>query len=101
MFFVSDSGKRHEYSFVDRRDEKGHQIYQINPVRIVYINDSTLSITFDTGDPENPGDGFYYYRYYDKYAMVNVYQITDWEPTKFNADKYYLADLYSYTRKGV
>ena len=101
MFFVGDSGKRHEYSFVDRRDEKGHQIYQVNPVRIVYINDSTLSITLDTGDPENPGDGFYYYRYYDKYAMVNVYQITDWEPTKFNEDKYYLADLYSYTRKGV
>lgn len=101
MFFISDSGKRHEYSFADRQDEKGHQIYQVNPVRVVYINDSTLSITLDTGDPEDPGYGFYYYRYYDRYAKVNVYQITDWEPTKFNKDKYYLADLYSYTRKGV
>ena len=101
MFFVGDSGKRPEYSFVDGQDEKGHQIYKVNPVRIVYINDSTLSITLDTGDPENPGDGFYYYRYYDKYAGKNIYQITDWEPTKFNKDKYYLADLYSYTRKGV
>lgn len=101
MFFFSDSGKRREYSFEDGKDEKGHQIYQVNPVRVVYINDSTLSITLDTGDPEDPGYGFYYYRYYDKYAMVNVYQITDWEPTRFNKDKYYLADLYSYSRKGV
>lgn len=101
MYFESDSGKRHEYSYEDTVDEKGHSLYQINPIRIVFINDSTLSITHETGDPEEPGDGFYYYRYFDKYAMVNVYQLTDWEPTKFNRDKYYLADLYSYTRKEV
>lgn len=99
LYFVSDSGKRHEYSYEDTIDEKGHRLYQINPVRIVFINDSTLSITHETGKPDEPGDGFYYYRYFDKYAMVNVYQLTDWEPTKFNKDKYYLADLYSYTRK--
>ena len=101
LFFVSDSGKRHEYSYEDKRDDKGHQLYQVNPVKIVYINDSTLSITHETGDPEEPGDGFYYYRYYDKNAMTNIYQLTDWEPTRFNKDKYYLADLYSYTRKEV
>ena len=74
-------------------------LYQINPVRIIFINDSILSITHDTGDPLEPGDGFYYYKYFDKYAGVTVYQITDWEPAKFNRDKYYLADLYSYSRK--
>ena len=101
MYFVSPSGKRHDYSYEDKCDDKGIQKYQINPVRIIYINDSTLSITHDTGDPNEPGDGFYYYYYFDKYAMVDVYQITDREPTKYNRDKYYLADLYSYKRKGV
>ena len=101
LYFVSDSGKRHEYSYEDIIDEKGHRLYQINPVRIVFINDNTLSITHETGVPDEPGDGFYYYRYFDKYAMDNVYQLTDWEPTRFNRDKYYLADLYSYTRKEV
>ena len=101
MYFVSDSGKRHEYSYEDMIDDKGHRLYQINPVRIVFINDRTLSITHETGVPDEPGDGFYYYRYYDKHAMVTVYQLTDWEPTRFNRDKYYLADLYSYTRKEV
>lgn len=99
MFFIGGNGKRYEYSFEDKIDNKGHQLYQINPVRIIFINDSILSITHDTGNPLEPGDGFYYYKYYDKYAGVTVYQITDWEPAKFNRDKYYLADLYSYSRK--
>lgn len=109
MFFISN-GERHEYSHRDVRDEKGNLLYQVNPVRIVYINDSTLSITNETGDPEDPGYGFYYYRYHDRYAMANVYQITDREPVarknpytgKMEQPKnYFLADLYSYTRKGV
>ncbi len=99
LFFISPSGKRHEYSYEDTRDEYGHQLYQINPVRIVYINETTLSITQETGGIDEPGDGFYYYRYFDKYEMKNIYQLTDWEPTRFNQDKYYLADLYSYIRK--
>lgn len=101
MFYIGSTGKRREYSFSEYRDEKGHQRYQINPVRIVYINDTTLSITLDTGNPDVPGDGFYYFKYFDKFAMKSIYQITDREPTMFNKDKYYLADLYSYTRKGV
>lgn len=93
MFFLSNSGNRHEYSMKEKRDANGQLLYQINPVKIVYINDTTLSIT------NVDGEGLYYYRYYDKYAMKNFYQITDREPTKFNQDKYYLADLYSYTRE--
>ena len=75
MFFIGGNGKRYEYSFEDKIDNKGHRLYQINPVRIVFINDSILSITHDTGDPLEPGDGFYYYKYYDKYAGVTVCQI--------------------------
>ncbi len=101
MFFISPSGNRHEYSFDDKTDHKGHQLYQINPVRIIYINESTLSITHETGDPNDPGDGFYYYWFFDRNTMTKVYQITDCEPTRFNQGKYYLADLYLYTRKGV
>lgn len=99
MYFVSDSGKRHEYSYEDTIDEKGHRLYQINPIRIVYINDSTLSITHETGDLEDPGDGFYYYRYFDRWKNVNIYQLTDWEPAMSNKNKYYLADLYSYRKE--
>lgn len=110
IMFFTNNGERHEYSYMDGKDEKGNLLYQVNPVRIVYINDSTLSITNETGDSEDPGYGFYYYRYYDKYAMVNVYQITDREPIakknpytgkREQPKNYFLADLYSYTRKGV
>ena len=36
LFFISDKGKRHEYSFEDTVDSNGHKIYQINPVKIVF-----------------------------------------------------------------
>lgn len=101
MYYRIGSGGRCEYSYADQKDKAGNQLYQINPVRIVFINDSTLSITHETGDPEEPGDGLYYYRYYDRKRMENIYMITDREPTRNNEDKYYLADLYTYTKEGV
>ena len=101
LFFVSEDGKRHEYSYRDGRDEKGRLLYQINPVKIVFINDSTLSITQDTGDPEDPGGGFYYTRYFDRKTGKNVCRLTDWEPTRETRSSYYLADLYTYKRKRV
>ena len=101
MYYISSGGRRYEFSYEDRKDERGNLLYQVNPVKVVYINDSTLSITHETGDPEDPGDGFYYFRFLDKYSMANVYRITDRNPMEYNKDKYYLADLYSYTRKGV
>lgn len=101
LFFISESGKRHEYSYADKSDENGHLLYQMNPVKIVYINDTTLSLTQDTGDPDDPGGGFYYNRYFNKRTMTDIYQLTDWEPTDKTKANYYLADLYSYTRKGV
>lgn len=98
MFFIGNKGNRHEYSFRDRKDPNGCQLYQINPVRIIFINDSTLSIT------NAHEDGLYYYRYYDRQAMENVYQMTDREPPESHQNrsrsKYDLADLYLYTKEG-
>lgn len=100
MYFVSDSGRRHEYSYKDTVDKNGHHLYQINPVRIVFINDQTLSITNETGSLDVKGEGLYYYHYFDKYKMEKVYQLTDWVP-KINDNKYSVVDLYSYIRKEV
>lgn len=100
MYFVSVSGRRHEYSYKDTVDKNGHHLYQVNPVRIVFINDQTLSITNETGSLDVKGEGLYYYHYFDKYKMEKVYQLTDWVP-KNNDDKYSVVDLYSYIRKEV
>lgn len=100
MFFINDSGKRHEYSYADGPDEKGRLKYQLNPVRIVFINESTLSLTHETGDPDDPGYGFYYYSCLDKTNWSVINQLTDMEPNSYNKKWYYLADLYSYTKKG-
>ncbi len=47
---------KHYFSFDKKLSEKGFQLYKINPVRIIYINEHTLSIT------DEEGDGIYYYR---------------------------------------
>lgn len=93
MFFMGQSGKHHEFSYDDCVSEKGFQLYKINPVKIVYINEHTLSITTEDDD------GIYYYRYLDKTAMANRYAITDREPTKQTERNYYLADLYTYKKE--
>ena len=92
MFYMGQSGKHHEFSSEIKVTEKGFQLYKINPVRIVYINEHTLSIT------DEDGDGIYYYRYFDKQIMRNVYSITDRNPTSRNINKYSLADLYTYRK---
>lgn len=112
IMFYKSGGERREYSDKDGEDERGRLLYQVNPVRIVFINDSTLSITHESGDPDDPGYGFYYSLHYDKNTMTRVYRITDREPQpkknpqtgKYEQPKnYFLADLYSYRRirKGV
>lgn len=90
LFFIGQSRKRHEFSYEECVSEKGFQLYKINPVKIVYINEHTLSIT------NEDDDGIYYYRYLDKVAIVNRYSITDREPNARNQSTYYLADLYTY-----
>lgn len=95
MFFVGQSMRHHAFSFEDKISEKGFQLYKINPVKIVFINDHTLSIT------NEEGDGIYYYRYFDKSSGENRYSITDREPTIDKQRYYYLADLYTYRKTRV
>ncbi len=96
MYFISDTKKkRKEYSTCEGETEEGYAVYKVNPIRIVYINDSTLSLT------NEDEDGIYYYSYYDKYLEELVYLITDREPNYKNQIRYCLGDLYSYTKEGV
>lgn len=93
LFFMGQSLKHHEFSYEECISEKGFQLYKINPVKIVYINEHTLSIT------NEDDDGIYYYRHFDKMTMANRYSITDREPNARNQSTYYLADLYTYRKE--
>ncbi|MBR3242590.1 MAG: hypothetical protein IKF90_07835 [Parasporobacterium sp.] len=95
MFYMGQSAKHHYFSFEEAETEKGHLLYSVNPVRIVYINEHTLSIT------NQDGDGIYYYRFFDKKAMANHYAITDREPVSRNQSNYHLADLYTYRKERI
>lgn len=95
MFFMGKSMKHHNFSFADQYSEEGFQLYKINPVRIIFINEHTLSIT------NEDDDGIYYYRFYDRYSLDNRYAITDREPTTRNKNTYYLADLYTYRKERI
>lgn len=92
MFFMGQSMRHHVFSSEDKISEKGFQLYKINPVKIVFINDHTLSIT------NEDGDGIYYYRCFDKLSVENRYYLTDREPTIGNQSYYYLADLFTYRK---
>lgn len=101
IMYYENREKRRDYSYKNCKDWRGNALYQINPVRIVYINDSTLCIT------NEDKDGLYYDSYHDNYSQDLVFQITDREPVDIynplkrrmeHPDNYYLADLYSYTR---
>ena len=93
MFFMGHSMERYEFSFEEEMLQNGAQLYKINPVKIVFINEHTLSITSEDGD------GIYYYRYLDRDEMQNYYYITDRKPNVRNKDVYYLADLYTYNKE--
>lgn len=100
LFFRGKNGQRQEFAYDSTMDERGKLLYPVNPVRIVYINENTLCITHETGDPTDPGAGLYYYHYSNKQTMTNAYQLTDREPERYNRKWYGLADLYSYSIKG-
>lgn len=90
LYTTNYRGDRYEFSFDVHTNKKGVTKMLVNPLRIVYINDTTLCIT----DPD--GDGLYYYNYYDRNLESVVYALTDYEYTKVNKHKYSNADLYSY-----
>ena len=95
MFYMGQSMKHHEFSFDEKLSDKGFQLYKINPVKIVFINEHTLSIT------NEEDDGIYYYRYYDKIGLDTHYAITDREPTFRTQSTYYLADLYLFRKERI
>lgn len=90
LYTIGYHGERYEFSFDAYTNKKGIAKMIVNPVRIVYINDSFLCIT------DSEGDGLYYYKYYDYNAGTIIYALTDHEYTKENKHKYFNADLYSY-----
>ena len=90
LYALGSNGERFEYSSSEFVNKRGIKKLIVNPVRVVYIGETTLCIT----DPE--GDGLYYYRYYDKIADRTIYSITDREYTKENRRAYSTADLYIY-----
>ena len=94
MFYMGKSGIHHIYSFEEKIDGT-HTVYKVNPVKIVFINEHTISITNDEGD------GLYYYRYFNRDNMTNVYLITDREPEVNSQGNYYLADLYLYQKEKI
>lgn len=90
LFRISKKDGSKKY-FSDSNEKNTQIDYQkVNPVRIVYINDSVLSIT----DQEE--DGLYYYWYRDKYTGIFMCSLTDREPSQYSKYKYNTADLYSY-----
>lgn len=103
MFYIGKDWNHHEFSSEDRITKKGDQLYKVNPVKIVFINEKILSIT------NEDGDGIYCYRKLNESTMENRYEITDREPPRElkksdrrsdreEYDKYYLADLYTYMK---
>lgn len=95
LYTADYQGQRHEFSFDAHMTKKGIAKMMVNPVRIVYINDTSLCVT----DPD--GDGLYYIRYRDREMNKDVYALTDREYTKANRNRYSNADLYSYRTERI
>ena len=93
MFYMGQSGKHHEFSYADTESEEGYLLYEVNPVTVVYINAHTLSIT------NEDGQGIYYFRYFNKDRMANVYMLTDREPNARTERNYNVADLYIFDKE--
>lgn len=95
LYSIGYHGERYEFSFDVHTNKKGITKMRANPVRIVYISDSSLCIT----DPDR--DGLYYYSYYDRTTQAVVYALTDYEYTNANKHKYSNADIYLYRTERI
>ena len=91
MYF--DSGNYyHDFSSEDRYSKKHGQLYKVNPVRIICINEHVLIV-------QNQDECGIYYRQIIGEDMKPFYEITDEEPMSKNDRRYYgLADLYVYEK---
>lgn len=88
-------GERHEFSREEYTNKRGFKKMPVNPVRVVFINDTALCVT------DREGDGLYYYSYFDKNSGSVRNVLTDQEYTKENKKWYSNADLYLYRTEGI
>ena len=95
MYTEGNHGERYEFSFDSHTNKRGIKKIMVNPVRIVYINTSTLCIT------DSEGDGLYYYHYYNSELCKKVYALTDRAYSSQNRHVYANADLYLYTTERI
>lgn len=82
-------GRRYDFAksrYVDVR--RGIEKIAINPVKIIYISETTLSVT------DQDKDGLYYY-YYQK-DNIKHYQLTDRQCNERNRNNYKSVELYQY-----
>ena len=94
MFYENDTGRRIEYSYIDTKDKNGIWREKVNPVKIIFINDTTLSLVSESND------GFSVYRKTERSMLRNVYQITDRVQTLADEEDYDSADLYIFSIRG-
>ncbi len=95
LYTLDREGERHDFSFDQYVNDRGIARMMVNPVRIVYLGDSSLCIT----DPE--GDGLYYCTRYEKYSGETVHMLTDREYTRETRHQYSTADLFMYRTERI
>ena len=100
LYYVTEnSHTRKEYSSITGTTPDGRALLMVNPVKIYYINDSTINIT------DIDGDGLYYQSIFDREKYKTIYFITDWDPTapqnRAYRKNYYVADLFSYRKERI
>lgn len=95
MYFINPDGKRHNYAFEDEKRSETDIRLKINPVKIVFINDSVLLIT------DEDDDALMYRFYYDRYTHEKIYHITDHKPSSFDRGNYDSVDLLRYKKERI
>lgn len=94
LYTLTPRGTRYEFSFDEHTNDRGVEKLLVNPVRIIYVNESFLCIA------NSEGDAIYYYYYTcfdrDLRRSKTVFEITDRKYTDKNKHAYSTADLYLY-----
>ena len=90
LFRYKDGNNRKNFSSEAFTDERGITRYQVNPVRVIYIGERTMSIT------NSHREGFYYRKIFDEMTKTE-YSLTDRKPNQKNENRYGSVDLFFYT----
>ena len=88
-------GKRRDFASVQRKDKNGRILAAVNPVRIIYISDSVLSIT------DQDGDGLCYAHFRNAQTNETYYALTDRAYVDEDRPAFSFVDLYFYRVKKV